>query len=70
MSRYVTDIVFKDYVDGLHTDHELSKDDVRKYVIGLMYDDPVAMEELALLCLEEVSWSEVARNINQDAGVV
>ena len=67
MSRLATEQAYE-YFHDFTTDKPISGKDAYKIMLDMMYDDPVVMEELAMMFLNEVDWIEIARSVNHDTG--
>lgn len=64
---YIDDVVFE-YFEHFTTDRPITDKIAKGVMLDMMYDDPVVMEELALILLGEVNWKDIARAINHDTG--
>ena len=67
MSRIITERVLE-YFDDFTTEHPISGHNAYMYMLEVMYDDPVVMEEFAIAFLEQADWVEIARSVNHDTG--
>lgn len=67
MSRFTTEQV-NEYFEHFTTEVPISGKQAYQIMLDMMYDDPVVMEELAMILLQEVDWIEIARSVNYESG--